>query len=314
MQFRSTSDDYSPHDLLPAPVPKDTIYPTRYFYENVVKHLVKDTVRIMMNGLHIDLAKVQALEEVLNTQLALVASNLLDNPLIYEFQKLQHKRIVAEYIEDRRSKLRPLDYFLKPFKHNDMTHRSYFVHLFTTKLGLPQPSELLPTGVPKWDAKLVKKLSTTYPALRRLLAGELPLDNPSVVEAMSLLAQHKQAIYNRSYLDQIDNPDVELPPFNPASSLQKQQLFEWLGIESEEVSKKTGNPVWDRDQVERINKTTADPIIGDFTQQFIDYSFAAIVRNNFIEAFYKYTVDGRLHGQLNLFGAKSFRYTSQAPK
>jgi hypothetical protein len=314
MQFRSTSDDYSPHDLLPAPVPKDTIYPTRYFYENVVKHLVKDTVRIMMNGLHIDLAKVQALEEVLNTQLDLVASNLLSNPLIYEFQKLQHKRMIEEYCEDRRSKLRPLGHFLKPFNYKDMTHRSYFVYLFTTKLGLPQPSELLPTGIPKWDARLVKKLSANYPVLRRLLEGKLPLDNPLVEEAMFLLAQHKQDIYNRSYLEQIGNPEVELPPFNPASSLQKQQLFEWLGIESEEISKKTGKPVWDRDQIERINRTTADPTIRDFTQQFIDYSFAAIVRNNFIEAFYKYTVNGRLHGQLNLFGAKSFRYTSQSPK
>jgi hypothetical protein len=222
--------------------------------------------------------------------------------------------MIEEYCEDRRSKLRPLGHFLKPFNYKDMTHRSYFVYLFTTKLGLPQPSEQLPTGVPKWDARLVKKLSANYPVLRRLLEGKLPLDNPLVEEAMFLLAQHKQDIYNRSYLEQIGNPEVELPPFNPASSLQKQQLFEWLGIESEEISKKTGKPVWDRDQIERINRTTADPAVRDFTQQFIDYSFAAIVRNNFIEAFYKYTVNGRLHGQLNLFGAKSFRYTSQSPK
>lgn len=314
MEYHSTADHYSPWDLLPAPLPATTNYPTSYFYHNVAKHLIPDFVRIMHNGLHIDLNRVSELEDTLNEILTKVETELANNPLIQQFQLLQHSRIVAEYIEERKSKLKPIEYFLKPFKYKDMTHRSYFMHVYSLAHNITPPTETLEgSTIPKWEAKLVKRLSLTRPLLVRLLNGELTDTNPIVSEAMLLLATHKQTLHNRRYEEQIESPDIEVPPFNPASPDQKRALFEWLDIPSEATSKDSGLPSWDRDQIERVNKETTDDNVRHFTQCFIDHSFAAIVRNNFIKAFYNFTVNNRLHGSIKLFGAKSFRPTSSDP-
>lgn len=45
----------------------------------------------------------------------------------------------------------------------------------------------------------------------------------------------------------------------------------------------------------------------------LDYSNNAIIRNNFIENFKTKTINGRLYGKYNTFGAKSFRLTSNDP-
>lgn len=313
LEHHDTNEHYSPHDLLPSPEPRTISPPAGYFYQNVAKHLIRDTVRLMNNGLYIDMDRVIELEATLDEQLARVASELASNPIISAFQQQQHKRLIAEYIDDRRSKMRtPADY-LKPFKHSDMVHRSYFMHLYAQSQGLPIPSEALDgSPISKWPVNLVKTFASTRPLLQRLLADQLT-SHPLIDQAMQLLAEHKCAIYNEKYLAQIQSPDIPVPAFNPASAPQKQALFAHLGIESDKTSKDTGLPSWDRDEIERINKTTIDDDVRHFTQCFIDHSFAAIVRNNFIEAFYKYSVEDRLYGNLKLFGTKTFRFTSQNP-
>ena len=41
--------------------------------------------------------------------------------------------------------------------------------------------------------------------------------------------------------------------FNPGSSVQKQEFFEFYGIESDKETK-AGNPQWDRDALEELQK------------------------------------------------------------
>lgn len=228
-----TDPNYSPHSLLPAPEPCTVSPPADYFYEHVAKHLVRDTVRIMHNGLPIDLNRVVELEDTLDTLLADVAARIAANPYIQQYMQQRHAALIKDYIEERTSRLRSVDSFITPFVYNNAEHRSYFMHIYAEQQQITPPSELLPSGIPKWDVRLIKKLSTSRPLLQRLLAGQLQIDHPIALQAMQLRAQHKADTYNRKFLAQIESPEVELPPFNVGSSTQKKQLFSMLGYESE---------------------------------------------------------------------------------
>ena len=109
------------------------------------------------------------------------------------------------------------------------------------------------------------------------------------------------------------NIKVEVDPFNPGSSTQKQQLFKMLGIESIKKSKTTGDDSWDRESIEHLQKTHQDEDIQEFLQACIDHSFGAIIRSTFLSAFDAFTIDGVLHGNIKLGGTKTFRPSSNSP-
>jgi len=314
-----------PIDLLPLAEPKDQNFPDGWFYENVAKYLVADTVRIMHNGLPIDLNKVHELELQLDSILEKVQDTIDNNLCIKEFLKDKYPAVAENLKQELQSKMRDINFYRKPFKANDMIHRSYYMSVFIednaeTLYDIVTPIEEVFPGIPKWSARDVKPYAEEYHELKRLLKKTIDPNSTRAKEAMERLARDKALIYNKSYYQQIMDISFEkvMGSFNPASSKQKQELFEWLNIEPLAYSKETGLPSWGRDQIEELQRTEDEPVLLELYQAFIDHSFAAIVRNNFINAFYKYTIlhnDGtlRLHGEYNLLGAKSGRYTSKKP-
>lgn len=314
---------YSPWDLLPVKEPKTENPDDDYFYKNVIKHLIPDVVRVMANGIPIDIDKVRELEATLNDVLEKVDNSVQNNTYIKQFQILQHTELQKIYIAEQRLKMKLPKHFLKEFKPSDMTHRSYFMEEIykdilknaTKNVNSPyKPEDTLVTGIPKWTLADAKRYTTVHPAVRLLVTKLIVPTNKFAKAAMKQLAIDKATIYNKRYYNNIENSsELKLPPFNVASSTQKRKLFDWLGISSDKVSKDTGLPKWDRDEVERVNKETTDPAIKTLTNSFIDHSFGAIVKNNFIKSFYLYTVNDRLYGTMKLFGAKSFRLTSNDP-
>lgn len=308
-----TNINFSPHSILPAPEPCIVDPPIDYFYDNVAKHLIRDTVRLMSNGLPIDLNRVIELEKTLDETLETVTTTLANNPYIKQYLELRYSNLVNAKKTLYLSRCKSASDFLVPFDAKKPDHRHYFMHIFASQQGMSAPSDLLPTGIAKWPVNTIKKFVTTYPVLKKLLDGSLSSTHPIALAAMELFAEHKADLYNRSRIASADNADVDTPTFNPNSSDQLRELFDMLGYESEKLSKTTGKPSWERKQIERLMKETDDPILKELTSTLIDFSFGNIIKTTFVPAFYRYTVDGRLYGQYVLFGAKSFRYTSKLP-
>lgn len=313
IQYPDTTENYSPWVQLPAPSPKTARYPEAHFYHNTAKWLVRDTVRIMMNGLPIDLHRVRELEKTLEVVLKEVEEAVGGNPTVQRFLKHRYHKMLETYIKLQHTKKKTPDDFRKEFNSKNAVHRCFFMDTFADKIGLNKPEETLPQGCSKWSVKLIRNFVGKYPPLKNLLDHKIAPSNPTAVEAMDRMADAATLRYNVRYDELIKEPKIDYPSFNPGSAKQKQEIFAWLGYSSDKTSPTTGADSWDRDQIVQLNQTATDQDVIDLTQTLIDHSFAAIVKNTFVKAFYNYTLEGVLYGQYVLLGAKSGRYTSKEP-
>jgi len=328
-----------PWQHLPIPMPNQHDPGPEFFYEQIAKPLIADFVRMMCNGLLIDDDKVEELRVTLDINLAKVTETLNNNPIIAKFQEQQYKEKYAALEAEQRSKFRTLDYYLKPYKQGDMTHRTYLVNYILDKNQLSKDKRS------KWtvnDLKAYNKKVNHIDIFDWIIDKSIGTTHKDVIAAMEQLAQEKLDIYNKSKLTDLANKPKEevLPPFNPGSSVQKFKLLStMLGYESGKESKayikyhkelsygktpvdKNGRPKkepnrwsWGRDQLEDLLHMIPDtnPELQELLQSLVDYSFNSIIRTNFVEAFDTFTIDNFLHGNIRLLGAVSGRNTSNSP-
>ena len=295
-----------PHEHLPIPYPRDFDPGPAWFYENIAKHLSKDFIRLMNAGLTINPKAVDELRQVLDDVLGTVSNTLANNPIIQAFQKQQFPKKFAEYEKEVTASCRTIDYYLKEYDDSNMTHRTYLMNHIAPELLRQE----------KWTVKDVKTIAEFLDDdyIRDVANKKIRSDDKFAKEAMLKLAQDKVDIWNKVRTDKVKAVKFEdlVPPFNPGSSKQMKELFEYLEIVPLAYSKDTGEASWGRDQVEEVLAMTTDEDMREFLQAFVDYSFSSIVRTNFIEGFDKFCIDNQLHGNFKNFGAKTFRPTSNS--
>lgn len=292
-----------PYELLPLPHPKDFDPGQKYFYENFTKPLVKDFIRVMCTGITIDPDAVKKLTDEVDVILQQVDDRLAKNPIIAKFQKLRGRENQKDYEAECLKSIRTIKDYIKPYNPKDIIHRTWVVNTYLA--GTEEPRE-------KWSVADLKKYNVFKKDnfIKSVIDGNV--SEKAASEGMLALAQFKLDLWNRPRIEK-SKKKAPLENFNPGSAQQKQKLFEMLGIESTNKSDKTGNDSWDRDSIELLMKTTSNPDLIDILESFIDHSFGAIIKSNFLAAFDRFTINGVLHGNIKLFGAKTFRPTSNSP-
>ena len=306
------SNTLRPYELLPVPLPA-TFDPAKedahYFYNNILSKFIPDTIKLMATGLTIDQEAVERLRETVTEVLGKVSVSLEGSPIIERYKAYVHPELVKLHREQVLQSLRTLDHYNVKFKSTNVVHRTFVVNSYLINI-LGKPDAVSDRWLIKGLKVLNKELNNRF--LKSIIRGKANPDNEYVIEGMLDLAKFKLELWNRPRYLKAEE-EVIVPPFNPSSPKQKQLLFKMLDISSDIKSKTTGEDSWDRDAITDLFNTTMDEDLKVVLQAFIDHSFSGIIKVNFLKAFDSFTLDGVLHGNINLFGAKSMRPTSQSP-
>ncbi|WAK44662.1 DNA polymerase I [Alteromonas phage vB_AmeP_PT11-V19] len=298
-----------PFEHLPIPFPCDYDPGPAFFYKNIVNPLIPDIIKLSETGLHIDQNAVEDLRRTVEDVLTEVDAKLLRNPLVQKYQKVKEKKVQKKHYDKSVQAVRSAEHYLKDYAAT-VEHRTAVVNNYLEGIG--KSSDIKD----KWTVNDLKKylVFNDDVFLQRVTDKSISKNNPHIKAGMIALAELKAELWNRPRYDKANSKAV-VEPFNMGSDKQKQEFFSMLGIEPLSVSDKTGEGSWSRDNIEEIKKQTPDTEteLHEFFDCLIDHSYGGIIKSNFLKAFDKFTIDNVLYGNVKLFGAKSFRPTSNSP-
>jgi hypothetical protein len=242
-----------PYQYLPLPEPKDYDPGPLFFYENIVHPMIPDAIRIMDTGLYIDQDAVESLRVVIDEVLQKVEKTLARNPYIRKFQEHIQPKLQEAWEEQATKAVRTADAYLREYNPNDIQHRTWVVNQILSDVGKKEDHK------DKWAVADIKKYNifAALPLLDMVVQKQISPQSVVAQKAMQALAEYKTELWNKPRWEKA-RQRVEVPPFNPNSNPQVRDFFDFLGIEALAWSKDTGEPSWGRDQLEELQRQTAD--------------------------------------------------------
>lgn len=141
--------------------------------------------------------------------------------------------------------------------------------------------------------------------------------NPLVVEAMNQYAWSKATKSNikMNRLDKIHHPEKHIKiGFNPFNYKQLKNMWISFGLESDEISKKTGEMSFSTPVLKELVKTTSDKDLVQILEYYLEIAQAKNIITQYIPKYLGSSVDGRVYSSLRLMGTISGRLSGKAAK
>ena len=249
----------NPHDLLPIkrPIEDDVEYPPYFFYDNVVVPLVTDVLRMEIAGIPINLDNVRELENIVQDVIDNTSKTLAENTVVQDFLRSLKEYSVNEALRKTIASEKKPEEFYVEYRPTNAIHRTYVVNEYLQSIGNTNLRE-------SWSIKELREFNKILND--KFLNAIVHKENMGwmqniIHKAMEHLAFDKATIYNKNRLAKKQQHEAEkpLPSFNPASTKQKLQFFQYLGINSTSQTE-SGQDQWNRKELEKLYKLVDEMI------------------------------------------------------
>lgn len=269
----------------------------RYYYDFILKPAIPVIVEMLNNGQNIDLKQVHEL----SAHVEHIKANCLEQINNYQIVQDFFKEIDAERIAK----------FVEPIKAV-WAYPKYTGYQSNPKMRAFVVNQLIGTNYETLSDKELKQL--TDPRVLPLINKQY--DHPDIVAASNLFAEQKahQQNLDNNRIDKVEHPEKYITlGFNPYNYQQLTKMWLAFGLESDEISKDTGQPSFSSDVLKELAKTTTGDV-----QEIIKLQLEIAESKNMITQYIpKYlgsTVDDRVYGAIRLFGTISGRLSGKAAK
>jgi DNA polymerase I-like protein with 3'-5' exonuclease and polymerase domains len=287
------------HWIMPTSEPKHNTegFNQRYYYEFILKPAIPVILEMIMNGQAIDLSKVDKLKSEVEAFNKETLEKISNYPLVKKFQD----RVDQERIDKF---LAPVYKSMKKPKYtgykNNVAMRTWIVNYYDG------------TDFDKVTANDLKSMNTQ---IAKLLLDK-QFDDLMVRAGADAyeLAECARQNTNANRIDKIEHPEKYIQiGFNPWNYQQLKQMWLEFGLESDEVSKQTGEMSFSSDVLKELAETTTGDV-QEIIKHYISVAESKNLITQYIPKLKGSYFEGRVYGSARLMGTISGRLSSKAPK
>ena len=297
----STEPAYPDHWIFQTSEPRYNTeqFNQRYYYDFILKPAIPVIVEMLNNGQPIDLEQVKELSDKVETIKQQCLDKINEFDLIKQFQAPIDQARIDKFLEP----------VLKAWKHPDYSKG----YQSNPKMRAYVVNHITGSTFDTLSDKQLKDLAN--PLLQPLIDKQF--DHPDIVAACNAYheAEALRQNENMNRVDKVNNPQnyVQIG-FNPYNYQQLAKMWIDFGLESDEVSKTTGEQSFSSTVLKSLAKTIPEGDVKSIIKLYLEIAESKNMITQYIPKYFGSTINNRVFGSIRLMGTISGRLSGKAAK